>query len=66
MPLRIKATAMNQPLSLIIEPAGAHRFAYTKVEAHSGEAVWRWPQEQPLRETTRAIEARGQLLDISA
>jgi hypothetical protein len=55
-------TSVTAPISLRIDPTGAHRFSYTKVENATGEAVWQWPNKPTL--STR-IEAKGQLLDVS-
>ncbi len=63
MPMTVKPQAMHQALSLIIEFAGAHKFAYTKVAAATGEAVGRWPNERPI---SQLIEAKGQLINITA
>jgi hypothetical protein len=61
MQINAAALALNQPVALLIEPVAAHRFAYTKVEEKTGEAVWRWPHETP---SMPLVEARGQLLDV--
>lgn len=64
MSLELKASALNQSLALIIQAAGAHRFAYTKVSQETGEAVWRWPNEPtPSRQL---VEALGQVVDVTA
>lgn len=53
----------RQPLLLLIETVGKHRFDYTKVEPTTGEAVWRWPNAAPLADGL--IAAIGQVLDVS-
>ncbi|MBC7770831.1 MAG: hypothetical protein H7124_18790 [Phycisphaerales bacterium] len=55
--------AQTQQTSLLIEPAGAHKFAYTEVSRESGETLWRWPLEEPL---SQRVQATGTLLDVSA
>jgi hypothetical protein len=49
-------------LVLLIQANGPHRFAYTKLSPETGEAVWRWPQQQtaPLAR----VEPKGQMLDV--
>jgi hypothetical protein len=54
--------SISAPISLRIEPIGAHKFAYTKVENETGETLWRWPREAPL---SQRVEPLGQLLDVS-
>ena len=51
-----------QRTAFVIEPAGAHRFTYAKLERETGEEVWRWPREKP---AAPAPTATGQLLDVS-
>jgi hypothetical protein len=63
MQMNAAALALNQAFALIIKPAGEHRFAYAKVSEETGETVWRWPHEKP---SSPLVEARGQLLDVSA
>ena len=65
MSIEVKASALNQSLSLVIQTAGAHRFAYTKVSEATGEAVWRWPAE-PAPKSLQPIEPRGQVVNIKA
>ena len=57
------ASIISQTMSLIIEPAGAHKFAYTRIREETGEAVWCWPNEKPI---SQLVEAQGQILDITA
>jgi hypothetical protein len=61
--MTVKPPAMHQRLSLIVESAGAHKFAYTKIADATGDAVWRWPNEAPI---SQLIEAKGQLLNVTA
>jgi len=60
MSTSINAAARTQ---FVIEPAGAHKFAYTKVAPETGEEIWRWPLEKPKSEP--GVAAVGQLLDVS-
>lgn len=62
MPMRIDAAVQISRPQFIIEPAGAHRFAYIKRAQETGEELWRWPLEKPAE---RPLEAMGQLLDVS-
>jgi hypothetical protein len=56
-------TRLLEPMSMVIAPAGACKFTYTKVEDATGEIVWRWPHEPGL---AKRVEAKGQLLDLLA
>jgi hypothetical protein len=53
--------SVTVPTTLRIEPMGAHRFSYTKVESLTGETVWQWPNKPPL---SQRVEPKGQLLNL--
>lgn len=60
---RIDAATQLPRTQFVIEPAGTHKFAYTKLAPETGEELWRWPLEEPQNKT--AVSAVGQLLDVS-
>ncbi len=51
----------NRPaIALEIKPIAPFDFSYTKVRLDTGEAIWRWPRDQP------AENAIGGIVDIKA
>ena len=49
-------------VSLVIESTGAHKFSYTKIQAETGEMIWRWPNEPPPHRDP--LDPLGQFIDL--
>jgi len=52
------------PTQLIIELTAPFEFTYTCVRSDTGEAIWRWPQQNA--PNTQRLKPAGQIFDLVA